>query len=87
MVGAPFYIRAGKRLPVTATEVLVRLRRPPAAVLGEGTSPAPNYVRFALSPDIAIVLGARAKAAGAAMAGQNVELVVHEQTQSADLAQ
>lgn len=83
--GVPFYIRAGKCLPATATEVLVRLRRPPE-VLGEGRSAPPNYLRFALSPDIAISLGVRVKAPGEAMAGQAVELAVHEQAGTAELA-
>ena len=46
--GVPFYIRAGKSLPVTCTEVLVRLRRPPSVYSAK--SPAPNYVRMRISP-------------------------------------
>ncbi|MGH3403000.1 MAG: glucose-6-phosphate dehydrogenase [Streptosporangiaceae bacterium] len=84
--GVPFYIRAGKRLPTTATEVLVRLRRPPESVLGEGRSRHPNYLRFAFSPDISISLGARVKAPGEVMAGQDVELAVHEHPGAAELA-
>ncbi len=84
--GVPFYVRAGKRLPATATEVLVRLRRPTARSLGEGRLAAPNYLRFALSPDIAISLGAQVKAQGEAMAGQDVELAFYEQHESAELA-
>lgn len=84
--GVPFYIRAGKRLPATATEVLVRLRRPAARSLGEGRLASPNYLRFALSPDIAISLGAQVKAPGEAMAGQDVELAFYEQHEGAELA-
>ena len=51
----PFYIRAGKNLPVTCTEVMVRLRRPPS-MFPACTAP-PNYLRFRISPDIAIALG------------------------------
>ena len=83
--GVPFFIRAGKRLPVTATEVLVRLRRPPAATGGANRHP-PNYLRFALSPDISISLGATVKAPGEAMKGIGKELVLHEQSGSAELA-
>jgi glucose-6-phosphate 1-dehydrogenase len=83
--GVPFFIRAGKRLPTTATEVVARLRRPPEAVLGQDRG-APNHLRFTLSPDIAISLGARVKAPGEAMAGRQVELSVHEQPGSAELA-
>jgi len=44
--GVPFFIRAGKRLPVTATEVMVELRRPPQNVFEEPALPHCNYVRF-----------------------------------------
>jgi len=54
--GVPFYIRAGKCLPVTATEVVVRLRRPPTMFQGYDLSP--NYVRMRISPDITVALGA-----------------------------
>ena len=64
--GVPFYIRAGKRLPVSATEIRVELDRPG------------NYVRFRLSPDVLISLGAVAKAPGEAMAGEPVELIARQ---------
>jgi glucose-6-phosphate 1-dehydrogenase len=72
--GVPFYIRAGKRLPATTTDVVVELRRPPLAVFGEADPGRSNYLRFRLSPDPLIVLGARTKAPGEAMVGQDVEL-------------
>src|SRR5207244_2805638 len=53
--GVPFYIRAGKSLPVTCTEVLVRLRRPPTVF--PTCTPAPNHFRFRISPDNTIALG------------------------------
>ncbi|MFE7974404.1 glucose-6-phosphate dehydrogenase [Streptomyces shenzhenensis] len=84
--GVPFFIRAGKRLPVTATEVLARLRRPPEAIAGREDAAEANYVRFRLTPDIAISLGARIKAAGEAMTGTGVELALHEQPGPAELA-
>jgi len=59
--GVPFLIRAGKCLPVTATEVLVKLRRPPLAKLTPGQT---NYFRFRLGPEISINLGARVKQPG-----------------------
>jgi glucose-6-phosphate 1-dehydrogenase len=64
--GVPFLIRVGKRLPVTATEVLVRLRRPPQRVFSgfafsEG---APNHFRFRLGPEVEIALGAQIRANG-----------------------
>jgi glucose-6-phosphate 1-dehydrogenase len=75
--GVPFYIRVGKRLPVTCTEVLVKLKPPPCSVFGE-PSPAPhlaNYLRFRLGPDVQIALGMRSKAPGEAMVGEEVELL------------
>jgi glucose-6-phosphate 1-dehydrogenase len=73
--GVPFLIRAGKRLPITATEVLVELRRPPQTVFDERDPGDPNALRFALSPDVAIALRARAKVPGERMVGEDVELV------------
>jgi len=59
--GVPFYVRAGKALQVTVTEVRVELRQPPHAVFGEKEPPEGNYLRFRLTPDMSISLGARAK--------------------------
>jgi glucose-6-phosphate 1-dehydrogenase len=70
--GVPVYIRAGKELPVTCTEVFVRLRRPPAVY--SASPPPPNHFRFRLSPDVTIALGAMAKTPGEAMAGEPIEL-------------
>jgi glucose-6-phosphate 1-dehydrogenase len=73
--GVPIVIRAGKRLPVTATEVLVALRPPPQNVFGESVPARANYLRFRLGPDkVAIALGARVKTPGAEMAGAATEL-------------
>jgi glucose-6-phosphate 1-dehydrogenase len=77
--GVPFYVRAGKCLPVTATEVLVRSKRPPRAVLDEPGPPPANYYRFRLSPEMVLALGTRVKRAGECMVGEPVELVAHEQ--------
>jgi glucose-6-phosphate 1-dehydrogenase len=76
--GVPFYLRAGKCLPVTATEVVVELRPPPAHVFGDLGPDNPNYLRFRLSPETAIALGAHAKRPGPAMAGRDVELFVDQ---------
>jgi glucose-6-phosphate 1-dehydrogenase len=69
--GVPFLIRAGKALPVTTTEILVTLRRPPLTKLAPGTG---NHVRFRLSPEVAIAIGARVKRPGEAMTTDPVEL-------------
>jgi len=76
--GVPFCIRAGKCMPVTATEVLVTMKRPPMSVFREVVSPHSNYFRFRLSPDIVISIGARTKVEGEPMAGEDIELVAHE---------
>jgi glucose-6-phosphate 1-dehydrogenase len=77
--GVPFYIRSGKRLPVTATEVLVELKRPPRDVFGEPSPGHPNHVVFRLGPDMGIMLSARTKLPGDEMRGEDVELVAHHQ--------
>jgi glucose-6-phosphate 1-dehydrogenase len=83
--GVPFYIRAGKCLPVTACEVMVTLKQPPLAVFDSLPMQNSNYFRFRLSPDVVISTGARVKRPGEAMRGEPVELVarhrsVHEQS-------
>ena len=68
--GVPFLIRAGKHLPVTATEVIVKLKEPPMRRLhGEN-----NYVRFRLGPDLSLSMGARVKRPGPEMVAMPVEL-------------
>jgi glucose-6-phosphate 1-dehydrogenase len=69
----PFYIRAGKSLPVTCTEVFVQLRSPP---IDFGAANPPNYLRFRLMPQASIALGASAKLPGEAMRGETVELLL-----------
>jgi glucose-6-phosphate 1-dehydrogenase len=71
--GVPFYIRAGKELPVTCTEVLVQFRRPPAVY--SQTPPPPNYLRFRISPEVQIALGVMVKVPGEEVAGAEVELL------------
>jgi len=75
--GVPFFIRAGKCLPTTATEVMVEFRHPPQNVFREATLPHANYVRFRLGPGrVAIAVGALSKKPGPAMIGEEVELSV-----------
>jgi glucose-6-phosphate 1-dehydrogenase len=75
--GVPFYIRAGKFLPVTCTEVFVQLRPPPK--LFPNCRPAPNYLRFRISPDISIASGATVMDEADSLCGQQVELVASRQ--------
>jgi len=72
----PFYIRTGKCLPITATEVIVTLRQPPDIFL-ENPLPA-NYVRFLLAPDLVIAIGSHVKHPGDTLLGHEVELVVSQ---------
>ncbi len=71
--GVPFYLRAGKNLPVTCTEIVARLRRP--LPLFPDLTLAPNYLRFRVSPDITVAFGLNKMAPGAAMVSEPVELV------------
>jgi glucose-6-phosphate 1-dehydrogenase len=71
--GVPFCIRAGKCLPMTCTEVLVRLRRPSRRP--SFASPGPNYFRFRISPDTSIAIGVIVMGSGDEMAGSPVELL------------
>jgi glucose-6-phosphate 1-dehydrogenase len=74
--GVPFCVRAGKSLAMTCTEVEVELKVPPQVVFSEATPAMGNYVRFRLSPTVAIAIGARAKRPGEGMTGEPVELSV-----------
>ncbi|MCA1732402.1 MAG: glucose-6-phosphate dehydrogenase, partial [Acidobacteria bacterium] len=71
--GVPFLIRAGKCLATTATEVLVKLRRPPISKLCPAET---NYVRFRLTPEVEIAIAARVKQPGEQMSSVGTELKV-----------
>jgi glucose-6-phosphate 1-dehydrogenase len=73
--GVPFYIRAGKCLPVTAAEILVELRKPPQAIFEDVQPSHPNHLRFRISPMVETAVAARTKIPGEAMVGQEVELL------------
>jgi glucose-6-phosphate 1-dehydrogenase len=80
--GVPFIVRAGKSLAMTCTEVMVELKNPPQVVFKEPAPPMGNYLRFRLSPNVTIALGARAKQHGEKMIGVPTELrFVEEQAQ------
>jgi glucose-6-phosphate 1-dehydrogenase len=78
--GVPFFVRAGKSLKMTVTEILVELKIPPQVVFTEPRPSMGNYVRFRLSPQVAIAIGARAKRPGEGMAGEPLELSVVDQS-------
>ena len=74
--GVPFFIRAGKCLAASATEVLVTLKRPPLRRVGPEET---NHLRFRLSPEVIIAVGARVKKAGELMVSEPTELkLVHQ---------
>jgi glucose-6-phosphate 1-dehydrogenase len=79
--GVPWYLRSGKYLPVTATEVLVELKPPPQKLFAdsEPASGRPNYLRFRLSPNAAIAFAARVKLPGKEFVGDQRELFLSDE--------
>jgi glucose-6-phosphate 1-dehydrogenase len=73
--GVPFYIRAGKNLPITSTEVMVDMKVTPLRIFDEIGPAQSNYFRFRLSPEVVIAEGARVKQPGEKMQGEPVELI------------
>ena len=81
--GVPFYIRAGKSLPVTCTEVVVRLRRPPSVF--PTCVPAPNHFRFRISPEVTLAFGLTVMDPEEKMIGQSVELLASRHPAAAEM--
>ena len=81
--GVPFYIRAGKSLPITATEVTAKLIHPPA--IFSNAVPPSNYVRFRMSPEPVISIEASIKVAGDQLQGCAVDLAADQQCGSEEL--
>ena len=75
--GVPFHVRAGKCLPVTATEVFVALKSPPALT---DRVPPQNYFRFQFNPEVEIAVGTQVKEPGEVMRGHQVELLAGSET-------
>jgi glucose-6-phosphate 1-dehydrogenase len=71
--GVPFYIRAGKNLPVTVTEVMARMRQPPMTNMTEPDTPR-NYLRFRISPEMTIAMAVAVVPSGGGKQ-QEVELL------------
>jgi glucose-6-phosphate 1-dehydrogenase len=70
--GVPFYIRAGKCMPVTATEIVVRLRKPPPLFVAD---PESNYMRFRIDPDVTTAIGMTSLPPGPDPVGEPIELI------------
>ena len=79
--GVPWYLRSGKCLPDTATEVIVELKRPPQKLFADAAASTSkqNYLRFRLSPNAAIAIAARVKLAGQEFIGEQRELYLLEE--------
>jgi len=75
--GVPFYIRAGKSLPVTCTEIVCRLRKPPTVISADVLKS--DYLRFRISPEVVIAMGMTVMAPGEKMAGQSAEMIASDQ--------
>ena len=84
--GVPWYLRSGKYLPETATEVLVELKPPPQKLFEDATPKdgRANYLRFRLSPCSAVALAARVKLAGKEFVGDQRELYLLEEQPGAE---
>ena len=80
--GVPFYIRTGKSLSITATEVRVTLKQPPLAIFNHRDTMPCNYIRFRLSPEVVIGTGALVKQSGEETRGEPVELIARHRTES-----
>lgn len=77
--GVPFLIRTGKNLPLTTTQVMVDMKKPPMSVFDTIGAEQSNYFRFRLSPQVVIAEGMRVKRPGEAMQGEPVELIARHQ--------
>lgn len=78
--GVPIYIRAGKMLPVSATEIFVEFKRPPLETFDEIVPGTSAHLRLRIDPDITIGMGVRVKTPGERMTGNDVELTLTEQS-------
>jgi glucose-6-phosphate 1-dehydrogenase len=81
--GVPFFIRAGKCLPVTCTEILGRFRKPPTVIRGESLEQ--NYLRFRVNPEVSIAIGMMVMAPGEEMVGEVSEMVASRQPNSEEV--
>jgi glucose-6-phosphate 1-dehydrogenase len=83
--GVPFFVRAGKALATTVTEVTVELKPAPPVIFPAAIHPHGNYVRFRLGPQVAIAVGALIKTPGEKLEGKPVELSVVRQDAGDDM--
>jgi glucose-6-phosphate 1-dehydrogenase len=81
--GVPFYLRAGKCLPVTCTEGLARFKLPPAVI--SASKLIQNHLRFRISPDVDIALGMTVMTPGEAMVGESAEMLAHHHPEATEI--
>jgi len=81
--GVPFYIRAGKSLPVTCTEVVCRLRKPPTIIPANVLKS--DYLRFRISPDVVIAMGMTVMAPDDKLVGQSAEMIASHQPSAQEM--
>ena len=81
--GVPFYLRAGKNMPVTGTEIVCRVKRPPTIIPREFLRS--NYLRFRISPDVAIAMGMTVMAPGEKLTGEAAEMVGSRQLDAQEM--
>jgi glucose-6-phosphate 1-dehydrogenase len=81
--GVPFFIRAGKCLPVTCTEVVARFRLPPTTM--RAGSLMHNHLRFRISPDVTIALGMTVMGPGEDMNSQSAEMLASRHPEAGEM--
>ena len=82
--GVPFYIRAGKQLPISCTEILVRLRRPPEIYHAQAAMEQ-NHIRLRISPDVAIAIGMMVLTPGKEIVGRPIEMVANHHPEANEM--
>src|SRR3984957_7406231 len=82
--GVPFYIRSGKNLPITCTEVVARLRRTPPTKFNEATCPQ-NYIRFRVSPEMTIAMAVSVASPGEETKRRAVELIATRHAEAREM--
>ena len=78
--GVPFYIRAGKNLPVTCTEIVGRFRKPPTLIPAENLKE--NHLRLRINPDVTIAMGMMVMTSGEDVAAEETEMVASRHPQA-----
>ncbi|MGC2769754.1 MAG: glucose-6-phosphate dehydrogenase [Candidatus Acidiferrum sp.] len=81
--GVPFYLRAGKCLPVTCTEVLAKFKLPPTVIRASRLTQ--NHLRFRISPDVDIAIGMTVMTPGEEMVGESAEMLAHHHPEATEI--